>query len=85
MIHLNKRISPGMCTKLQMKNYSSFRVAKKIDDKTYIIDFSIDRKISITFNIFDLRGYFPAIEVEVVEMNLKSNSIKGDECDVVVI
>ena len=58
VIYLRKeKILAGSYNILKPKKYGPFKIVKKINDNTYIVDLSSNMAMSKTFNVVDIYDY----------------------------
>lgn len=67
----------GIRAKLEKPKYSLFLVARKINDKVYVLQLPHDQNISHTFNVADLFEYHLDDE-ELYEPNSRTSSFPSD-------
>ena len=67
----------GIRAKLEKPKYSLFLVARKINDKVYVLQLPHDQNISHMFNVADLFEYHLDDE-ELYEPNLRTSSFPSD-------
>jgi len=61
MVHISKERTPaGTYSKLQARNHGPFKILKKINDNAYVIDLPDNYNMSKSFNVCDIRKYYPA-------------------------
>ena len=83
MIYLRKeRIPTGSYNKLKPKKYDSFKIAKKINDNTYIMDLPSYITMSKTFNVANLYSYHPTEQL-YPDDNSRENSFEEGGTDAV--
>jgi len=63
---------------LELKKYGPFKIVRKINDNTYIIDLPSDMAMSKMFNIADLQEYYPTKKLYPED---KARTISFEEVD----
>jgi hypothetical protein len=82
MAHLQKnRFPAGTYGRLKSRKYVPFRVKRKINDNTYVVELPEDMSISNTFNVSDLFSYHPDDPL-YADLNLRSSVFEVKETDV---
>jgi len=60
MVHISKdRVPAGTYSKLKPRNHGPFKILRRINDNIYVIDLPKEYNMSKSFNIFDIRKYYP--------------------------
>jgi len=82
MVYLRKeRIFASSYKKLKSKKNGLFRILKKINDNTYVVDLPSDMVMSKMFNVAVLYEYFPTQKL-YLDNNSRMSSFKEGGTDV---
>ena len=85
MVHLKKeRFPAGSYSKLKDRNFGPCKILKKISDNAYVIDLPQEFNMSSTFNVADLRKFYPP-EDEDPQLRTIDSQVGPPDADQAVI